>query len=134
MDIAEVIPNAFQTSCETLEANWGPRSDMILSGSPNRFHAFSRNSLAVSDAVIVFLHGDITIALENLSTITLIESNPLISGRSVMKSVVTCSQGPLGVSVGMRGALVGWVRFLVDWQTAQPSTYALEKLDIPGHQ
>src|SRR5260370_38201224 len=92
VDIAEVIPKAFQTSCETLEANWGPRSDMILSGSPNRFHAFSRNSLAVSDAVIVFLHGGITIALENLSTITLMESNPLIPGHAGMKSVMTWSK------------------------------------------
>src|SRR5258705_11392957 len=107
---------------------------MILSGSLNRFHTFSRNSFAVSGAVIVFLHGDITIAFENLSTIMLMELNPLISGRSVMKSVVMCSQGPLGVSVGMRGVLVGWVMFFVDSQIAHPSTYALVNFDIPGHQ
>ena len=60
----------------------------------------------VSEAVMVFLHGVMMIALENLSTTALMESKLLTSGRSVMKLVETYFHGSLAFSVGWSGA--GW--------------------------
>ena len=53
----EVIPSNFSSSTKDLEANWGPWSDMILSGNLNHLYRFSNNNLPVSLAVIVLLQG-----------------------------------------------------------------------------
>ena len=68
--------------------NWGPWSDMILSGSPNHLYRFSNNSLPVSSAVIVLLQGvKITPLVSPWSATTKIESKPSTGGKSVMKSM-----------------------------------------------
>ena len=77
-----------------LEANWGPQSDMILSGIPNHLYIFSNNSLPVSPAVIVLLQGvKITPLVSPWSTTTNIESKPFTGGRSVIKSMEQLAKG-----------------------------------------
>ena len=65
MLMADRIPKALQMLCITLDANWGPLSDIIFSGSPKRFHTLFMKSVAVLSAEISFLQGDMTIVLEN---------------------------------------------------------------------
>ena len=90
----EVIPNSFSSSTKDLEANWGPQSEIILSGSPNHLYRFSNNSLPVSSAVIVLLQGvKITLLVSPWSTTTRIESNPSTGGKSVMKSMEQFAKG-----------------------------------------
>ena len=73
---------------KAFDANWGPRFDMILSGSPKRLYRFSNSSCAVSSAVIVFEHGIRIIPFVNpWLTTTRMESYPFTDGRSVMKSI-----------------------------------------------
>ena len=79
---------------KALEANWGPWSDIILSGNPNHFYKFSNSNLPVSSAVIVLLQGvKITPLVSPWSTMTNIESNPFIGGRSVIKSIEQLAKG-----------------------------------------
>ena len=88
MDSADLMPNSFSSSTNALEANCGPRSEMILSGNPNLLYKFSSKSFLVSLAVMVLLHGMIiTPLLRPWSTTTKIESKLLIEGRLVMKSI-----------------------------------------------
>ena len=54
---ADVIPSSFSSLINAFDANWGPRSEMILSGSPNLLYIFLNRSWAVPSAVIVLLHG-----------------------------------------------------------------------------
>jgi alanine dehydrogenase len=57
------------------------------------------------------------------STTTIIESKPSLSGRSVMKSVVTMAKGHVVVDlIGDRGGTVGCVLTFICWQVAQPVT------------
>ena len=89
-----MIPNSFSNSTKDLEANWGPQSKIILSGSPNRLYRFSNNSLPVSLAVIVLLQGvKITPLVSPWSTMTKIESKLLTGGMLVMKSMEQFAKG-----------------------------------------
>src|ERR1700733_6172830 len=131
------IPNCFPISRNALEANCGPRSDITLSGSPNRLYTLSRRSSTVPSAVIVLLQGHkITPFVRPWSTTTMIESYPCDIGKSVMKSIEIWAKGrpvpdPL---IGIKGGEVG-CRFILDcWHTAHPSTYFLINVYIPGHQ
>ena len=118
----------------TCDANWGPRSDMILFGVPYRRNVVSMRSLAVPSASMVLVHGVSMIVLVHLSVHTRIASYLFEGGRSVMKSMVIVSNGRSGISVGCRGSQVGCVIFLVSWHVAHPSTKFFTKMDMPGHQ
>ena len=88
VDKDNLIPSNFRSSMKVLDANWGPRSDMILSGSPKHLYKFSNNNCAVSSAVIVFEQGMRIIPFVNpWSTTTRMELCPFTGGRSVMKSM-----------------------------------------------
>ena len=90
------------------DANCGPRSEMILSGSPNLLYKLSSKSLAVPSAVIVLSHGmRITPLLRPWSTTTKIESKLSIGGRSVIKSIEQLANGlvDLAPSVGIKEGL-----------------------------
>ena len=88
MDSADLMPSSFSSSTNALEANCSPRSEMILSGSPNLLYKFSSKSFPVSLAVMVLLHGMmITPLLRPWSTTTKIELKLLIDGRSVINSI-----------------------------------------------
>ena len=65
------------------------------------------------------------------STTVRILSYPADFGRSVMKSIVIVSYGPLGISLGFRGTLAGG-RIFVVWHVAHPLMYALTNSVIPG--
>ena len=57
VDKDDLIPNNLRSSTKAFDANWGPRSDIILSGSPKCLYKFSNYSCAVPSAMIVFKHG-----------------------------------------------------------------------------
>ena len=71
--------------------NCGPQSDIMMSGSPYLLNTSLMYSSAVSIAVIISLQGDRITPFESpWLTTTKIESNPLLSGKSMMKSIVIC--------------------------------------------
>ena len=69
------------------DANWGPRSEIILFGRPNREKTFWTKRSATPSAVIVFVQGEkITPFNRPWSTTTITESKPEQGGRSVIRS------------------------------------------------
>ena len=111
-----LIPSFLQSSYVTCAANCGPLSEMMASGNPVHFQTLSSSSWLVCSAVMVLLQGDKMIALLCQSTTIRILSYPLDVGRSVMKSIVMVSHGPLGISFGFSGTLTGGL-ILVVWHT-----------------
>ena len=110
VDRDDLTPNSFRSSIKAFDTNWGPRSDMILSGSPKRLYRFSNNSCAVSSVVIVFEHGIRIIPFVNpWSTTMRMESCPFTGGRSVMKSIEQFTKGRVvgAPSVGRKEGFVG---------------------------
>ena len=100
--------NAFDT-------NWGPQSEMILSGYPNLLYKLLSKSFAMSSAVTVLLHGmRITPLLSPWSTTTKMELKLLIGGRSVMKSMEQLANGLVVVapSVGIKEGFGGCLSIL----------------------
>ena len=53
MLMVRLIPNCFPNSQNALEANWGPWSNIALSGSPKRLYMLLRRCSAVPLVVIV---------------------------------------------------------------------------------
>ncbi len=85
---------------QNLDANWGPLSDTISSGSPCNRTIPSRINWAVSSVVIDLEQGVKWAILVSRSTTTSIEFLALTIGRSVMKSIVIDPQGRLGIGRG----------------------------------
>ena len=82
------VPRSFSSSTNDFDANCGPQSEIILSGSPNCLYRLLSKSFAVSSAVIVLLQGRrITPLLRPWSTTTRMESKFRTEGKSVMKSM-----------------------------------------------
>ena len=105
---ADLILSSFRINA--FDANCGPRSKIILSGSPNLLYKFSSRSFAVPSAVIFLLQGiRITPLLRPWSTTTKIESKVSIVGKSVMKSIeqLADDQVDLAPSVGTNISLEG---------------------------
>ena len=85
---------SFRSSRNECAANWGPRSERISSGSPNRLYKLSKSSCAAPSAVKVFEQGvKITPFERPRSTTTRIESNPFTVGKSVIKSMEQLAKG-----------------------------------------
>jgi hypothetical protein len=76
-----------------LDMNWGPRSDMILVGIPNRLKTCVRNNRATPLAVMCVVVGKSTFILVNKSTTTIMALYPFESGNSSIKSTEMISQG-----------------------------------------
>src|SRR5207302_9499249 len=119
-----LIPSFLQSSCVTCTVNCGPRSEIIALGKPVRFQTLSISNWLVCSTVMVLLQRDRMIALLWRSTTVRMLSYPFNVGRSVMKSSVTISHGPLGISVGFSGILTDGC-ILVVWHVAHPLMYAL---------
>ena len=125
MDSADLTPSSFRSSRKALDANWGPLSEIILSGSPKRLYRFSNNNLAVCSEVIVLLHGTRIIPFESpWSTTTRIESYPSACGRSVIKSIEQFANSLVDVapSVGIYAGFDGVRSILNCWQIPHPCT------------
>ena len=104
MDNADLMPSNFKSSVNAFDANCGPRSEMILSGSPNGLYKFSRSNHAVPSKVSVLLQGSKITPFERpWSTMTKMELYPSVGGRSVIKSIEQLANGrkDFGPSVGM---------------------------------
>ena len=111
MDKADSIPKYFSRSQNTLAANWGPQSEMILSGSPNLEKALFTSSITVSSEVIVFLQGSSsTPFVRPWSTTTSIESYPDEVGRLVMMSIINWVKSAVDFapSIGNKVSFVGY--------------------------
>ena len=114
MDRADLIPSNFKSSINAFDANCGPRSEIILLGSPNLLYKFLSRNLEIPFTVIVLLQRiRITPLLKPWSTTTKIELKLLIDGRSVIKSIEQQVNGlvDLAPSVGINVGLVGdlWI-------------------------
>ena len=68
------IPNILFNSLINPATNWGPLSDMILSGRPCNFHTLSLNSLAKPSTDVFSIVGIKCTIFVNQSTTTRIES------------------------------------------------------------
>jgi hypothetical protein len=97
VDMVDLTPSLFHTSCMTLDTNWGPLSDITWQGSPVHLQTLSIYNLEVSSAVIVLVHGDMMVALLRQSTTTKSELYPWELGRSVMKSMVMIPHTSVGI-------------------------------------
>ena len=98
------MPSSFKSSVNAFDANCGPRSEMILSESPNHLYRFSRSKRAVPSEVSVLLQGSKSTPFERpWSTTTKMESYPSAGGRSVIRSIEQLVNGrrDFGPSVGM---------------------------------
>ena len=126
-----LIPSFLQSSYVTCATNCGPLSEMMASENLVCFHMLSSNSWLVCSAVMVLLQGDKIIALLCRLTTVRILSNPFNVRRSVMKSIVMVSHGPLGILLGFSGTLTGGL-ILVVWHVAHPLIYDLTNSVIPG--
>ena len=73
---------------KTFDANWGPLSDMILSGVPKKRNTFLRNICASSRALHDLVQGINKKYLVKQLTITKIASVLLEIGKPVIKSIV----------------------------------------------
>jgi len=113
--------NFFHNSWITLDANWGPQSEIICLGSPVLRQTLSRINWVVSSAVMVLLHGVIIVALLKQSTTTRMLSKLFNAGRLMMKSMVMFCHMLLGTWFSCKGMVV-WGSFLVVWHRAHPST------------
>ena len=119
VDNDDLTPSNFRSSLKAIEANWGPQSDINLSGNPNRLYRFSNSSWPVSSAVIVF-EQEIRIIpfVSPWSIITKMESWPWTGGKSVMKSIEQFPKGRVeeATSVGTNASLAGRWSNLNCWQ------------------
>ena len=123
MDNFDLIPKSLKNSCKTLDANRGSLSLTIESGNPNLLYTLSIRSIAMSFSLAVFCVGMIiTPFVRPWSTTDSIESNPLLSGKSVIKSHVQFANGRVD-SAAFIGFSVGFARFrfiLYCWHVAHP--------------
>src|SRR6266702_4540357 len=112
MEMFCVIPVPLHSSLMNFDANFGSRSLMNFSGSPNRGKICWTISPVVSLAVMLSLHGMNMVALVQSWSVTVsIMSYPCETGNLVMKSRATVSNGiasRIG-KIGDSGALVGCV-------------------------
>jgi hypothetical protein len=84
------------------EANYGPRSETIVSGSPCRQKMLQRNSSARPSASIAVEQGAKCLSLVRQSTTTQIASKLLELGNPVTKSMEISRQGHSGIGKGWR--------------------------------
>jgi hypothetical protein len=95
------VPSKRIISCQNLAVNLGSRSDTIDSGTPCRRTILSKYALAQAFALVSIVKGIRCVYLLNLSTTTNTESPPtLLTGMSVIKSILTCYHGLLGTGKG----------------------------------
>ena len=93
------MPRRFRSSLKAFDANCGPLSEIILSGSPNHLYMFSKSSFAVSSEVRVLLQGSKITPFERpWSTTTRIKSYPSAGGRLVIKSMEQFAKGRVEVA------------------------------------
>ena len=89
-----LMPSSHPNSLNACEANCGPLSDIALSRRPKCLYSEVSRMVPVCSAVIVVLHDSkITPFVDPWSTMTMIESNPSDTGRSVIKSMVMRENG-----------------------------------------
>src|SRR5207302_10419439 len=111
--------------------NFGPCSEINTLLKTVNFLTLSISVWLICSAVMVLLQGDRIIALLWQSMTVRMLSYPFDVGRSVMKSIVIVSHGPLGISVGFSSTLTGG-RIFVVWHVAHPLMYALTNSVIPS--
>src|SRR5271168_1047460 len=115
----------FSSSWKACAANWGPLSEIILSGSPNLLYKLSKSSCAAPSAVKVFAQGiKITPFERPWSTTTKIKSKPSMGGKSVIRSIEQLAKGRVqeAPEIGWKAGWDGDRSILNCWQTPHPDT------------
>ena len=120
------------SSLAKVEANWGPRSEITMSCSPNCLNTWLKKSWAILFASMVLEQGArITPFVRPWSTMTINESYPWERGRSVIRSTNNCLNGRVEVDlIEDIGGVMGCVRTLFCWQMEQPVTKLLTYICI----
>jgi len=129
-----LIPSIPFNSLISPAINWGPLSEMILSGSLCNFHTLSLNNRTNPSADVFSIVGIKCTILVNLLTTTKIGLYPWAKCSFVIKSADICIQGFSRIELGISLPAGGSVRFLFCWQASHPSTYLFTSLVTPGHQ
>ena len=93
VDILCPIPRWFQSCSQNVEANQGPLSVAIITGSPWRRTTSCRNNSSNLGASIVVRQGIQCCILESLSTTTQIASSPSYYSNPTKESIVISSHG-----------------------------------------
>ena len=89
-----LMPSSHPNSLNACEANCGPLSDIVLSGRPKHLYNEVSRIVSICSAMIILLHDSkIALFIDLWSTMTMIESNPSDTGRSVIKSMVMRENG-----------------------------------------
>ena len=124
------------SSLTRAEANWGPLSNIRVSWRPNHLKTFWKKSFSTSATSMVFEHGImITPFIRLWLTMTMMESRPFTSSKSVTRSTESCLKGNKEVDgIGFNGGHVRWVFTLFCWHTVHPSMNLLTYVDNPDHQ
>ena len=119
----ELRPNFFQSARQKRLVNFGSLSELMFFYIPWCFTTLSKYNRPISCAVAVSRVGTKCAILLTLSTTTMMESNPLDSGRWVMKSIETLFQHLVGMGNGLNNpaSLRNWVLFC--WQVTHDFTY-----------
>jgi len=93
--------------------NWGPLSEMILSGNLCNFYTLSLNNLANPSTNVFFIVEIKYTIFVNLLTTTRIELYPCTSGNLVIKSTEIYTQGFSGIEFGINFPTGYSVQFLL---------------------
>ena len=93
------MPNFFQSTSQKRLVNFESLSEVMFFCIPWCFTTLSKYNQPTSCAIAVSRVGIKCAILLTLSTTTMMESNPLDSGRWVMKSIETLSQHLVGMAM-----------------------------------
>jgi hypothetical protein len=116
------------------EANCGPRSETIVSGSTCRRKILERNSPARPSASIVVEQWAKCLSLVRQSTTTQIASKPLELGNPVIESMEISHQGCSGIGKGWRTPYSKWHEALARSQVWQFAMYRSTSLRRVGQK
>jgi hypothetical protein len=132
VDNATLHSNNLHNSCQKPLVNRASLSLTIFAGIPNLQTQCSQNNYAQSTADIVEWQGINLHNREKRSMILKIASYPrVLTGKWVIKSIVTCSNGVVGFSTGCRRPVGLYVECLFDWQTEHSLINYFTLYEIP---
>jgi hypothetical protein len=99
------IPSREYKFFRNIELNWGPLSEIVVTGNPCLVKMWFTNNRAVVGASGLPWHGMKCAILVNLSATFKILSYPLLSGNLTIRSYDILCHGPCGISNGISGPL-----------------------------
>ena len=128
------IPNILFSFFVNPAANYGPLSDITLSGNPCNFHTWSLNNLTNPSTIVFSVITTKWDIFKNLLHITKIESWFFDTGSFVIKSTDIYYHSFSGTLLDLNFPASISALFFILWHWLHPSTYCFTSFVIPGHQ